>query len=404
MAAIFLIKKHVFQISLEKGLQMSNKGTIKVTGVSKVYDNGVVGLDNINLDIGAGEFVVIVGLSGAGKSTLLRSLNRLHDVTEGSIEIDGQDITKASGKELRNMRRNVAMIFQNYNLVKRATVSRNVLSGRVGYYGTWQSAFGLFTKEDQERAAQSLTRVNLLDKYYTKARDLSGGQQQRVGIARALMQEPAVFLADEPVSGLDPKTTKVVMDDLKRLNEEDGLTVIANLHSIDLALAYATRIVGLRGGKLVYDQPIENVKETDFADIYREAEVSRWIRPCPSGLSTRNGMLSALVFSYWWWFCWWFQLMRPALDKTFPGINSLTCGLKCQSPTGPTCHRWWHLWLKRFKWLWLEPSWEGWQQSQRHFYRLKILSKISLSVAWCVCWWTWFAHYQKCFWQRSLLP
>ncbi|NLS38369.1 phosphonate ABC transporter ATP-binding protein [Fructobacillus tropaeoli] len=254
---------------------MSNKGTIKVTGVSKVYDNGVVGLDNINLDIAAGEFVVIVGLSGAGKSTLLRSLNCLHDVTEGSIEIDGQDITKASGKELRNMRRNVAMIFQNYNLVKRATVSRNVLSGRVGYYGTWQSAFGLFTKEDQERAVQSLTRVNLLDKYYTKARDLSFGQQQRVGIARALMQEPAVFLADEPVSGLDPKTTKVVMDDLKRLNEEDGLTVIANLHSIDLALAYATRIVGLRGGKLVYDQPIENVKETDFADIYREAEVSR---------------------------------------------------------------------------------------------------------------------------------
>lgn len=274
MAAVFLIKEPGFSNQLEKGLQMSNKGMIKVTGLSKIYDNGVVGLDNINLDIAAGEFVVIVGLSGAGKSTLLRSLNRLHDVNEGSIEIDGQDITKASGKALRNMRRSVAMIFQNYNLVKRATVSRNVLSGRVGYYSTWQSAFGLFTKEDQERAVQSLTRVNLLDKYYTKARDLSGGQQQRVGIARALMQEPAVFLADEPVSGLDPKTTKVVMDDLKRLNEE-GLTVIANLHSIDLALAYATRIVGLRGGKLVYDQPIESVKETDFAEIYREVEVSR---------------------------------------------------------------------------------------------------------------------------------
>ncbi|HEY4399920.1 MAG TPA: phosphonate ABC transporter ATP-binding protein [Lactobacillaceae bacterium] len=246
-------------------------GTIKVTNVSKIYPNGVVGLDNINLDIQAGEFVVIVGLSGAGKSTLLRAMNRLHDVSEGEILIDGEDITKATGKSLRVLRRSIAMIFQNYNLVKRSTVARNVLSGRVGYYSTFQSAFGLFSKEDQDRAAKSLERVNLLDKYYTRARDLSGGQQQRVGIARALMQQPAVFLADEPVSGLDPKTTKVVMDDLKRLNEEDGLTVIANLHSVDLAMAYATRIIGLRAGKLVYDKPIAEVSAADFDGIYAEA-------------------------------------------------------------------------------------------------------------------------------------
>lgn len=246
-------------------------GTIKVNNVSKIYPNGVVGLDNINLDIQAGEFVVIVGLSGAGKSTLLRAMNRLHDVSEGEILIDGEDITKATGKSLRVLRRSIAMIFQNYNLVKRSTVARNVLSGRVGYYSTFQSAFGLFSKEDQDRAAKSLERVNLLDKYYTRARDLSGGQQQRVGIARALMQQPAVFLADEPVSGLDPKTTKVVMDDLKRLNEEDGLTVIANLHSVDLAMAYATRIIGLRAGKLVYDKPIAEVSAADFDGIYAEA-------------------------------------------------------------------------------------------------------------------------------------
>lgn len=246
-------------------------GTIKVNNVSKIYPNGVVGLDNINLDIQAGEFVVIVGLSGAGKSTLLRAMNRLHDVSEGEILIDGEDITKATGKSLRVLRRSIAMIFQNYNLVKRSTVARNVLSGRVGYYSTFQSAFGLFSKEDQDRAAKSLERVNLLDKYYTRARDLSGGQQQRVGIARALMQQPAVFLADEPVSGLDPKTTKVVMDDLKRLNEEDGLTVIANLHSVELAMAYATRIIGLRAGKLVYDKPIAEVSAADFDGIYAEA-------------------------------------------------------------------------------------------------------------------------------------
>ncbi|GAP00490.1 phosphonate ABC transporter ATP-binding protein [Fructobacillus ficulneus] len=250
---------------------MVSKGAIQVEGVSKIYSNGVVGLDNINLSIKPGEFVVVIGLSGAGKSTLLRALNRLHDVTAGTIKIDGDDITKASGKKLRNMRRNVAMIFQNYNLVKRSTVAKNVLSGRVGYYSTWRSAFGLFNKDDQNRAAKSLERVNLLDKYYTRARDLSGGQQQRVGIARALMQEPAVFLADEPVSGLDPKTTKLVMDDLKRLNDEDGLTVVANLHSVDLAMAYATRIVGLKAGKLVYDKPIGEVQEEDFTEIYAEA-------------------------------------------------------------------------------------------------------------------------------------
>ncbi|USS91630.1 phosphonate ABC transporter ATP-binding protein [Fructobacillus americanaquae] len=249
---------------------MSKKGTIKVEGVSKVYPNGVVGLDNINLDIEASEFVVIVGLSGAGKSTLLRAINRLHDVTDGHILIDGEEITKAAGKELRTLRRNIAMIFQNYNLVKRSTVARNVLSGRVGYYRTWQSTLGLFTREDQDRAVKSLKRVNLLDKYYMKARDLSGGQQQRVGIARALMQEPAVFLADEPVSGLDPKTTKVVMDDLKRLNEEDGLTIVANLHSMELAMDYATRIVGLKAGKLVYDKPIAEVQASDFQKIYAE--------------------------------------------------------------------------------------------------------------------------------------
>lgn len=249
----------------------AQKGTIKVNNVSKIYPNGTVGLDNINLDIASGEFVVIVGLSGAGKSTLLRAINRLHDVTSGEILIDGEDITVAKGRKLRELRRNIAMIFQNFNLVKRASVARNVLAGRVGYYSTVKSTFGLFSKEDKAKAAENLDKVNMLDKYYTRADELSGGQQQRVAIARAMMQSPTVVLADEPIASLDPKTTKMVMDDLKRLNTEMGMTVVVNLHSVPLAMEYATRIIGLRAGQLVYDKPIAEVNKDDFDGIYAEA-------------------------------------------------------------------------------------------------------------------------------------
>lgn len=245
-------------------------GNIQVKNVSKVYPNGTIGLDNINLDIKSGEFVVIVGLSGAGKSTLLRAINRLHDITDGEILLDGADITKAKGKQLRVLRRNIAMIFQNFNLVKRASVARNVLAGRVGYYSTFKSTFNLFSKADKQKAAENLNKVNMLDKYYTRADELSGGQQQRVAIARAMMQSPTVVLADEPIASLDPKTTKMVMDDLQRLNQE-GMTVIVNLHSVPLAMEYATRIIGLRAGKLVYDKPIAEVSENDFDGIYAEA-------------------------------------------------------------------------------------------------------------------------------------
>ena len=245
-------------------------GNIQVKNVSKVYPNGTIGLDNINLDIKSGEFVVIVGLSGAGKSTLLRAINRLHDITDGEILLDGADITKAKGKQLRVLRRNIAMIFQNFDLVKRASVARNVLAGRVGYYSTFKSTFNLFSKADKQKAAENLNKVNMLDKYYTRADELSGGQQQRVAIARAMMQSPTVVLADEPIASLDPKTTKMVMDDLQRLNQE-GMTVIVNLHSVPLAMEYATRIIGLRAGKLVYDKPIAEVSENDFDGIYAEA-------------------------------------------------------------------------------------------------------------------------------------
>ncbi|MEE1107098.1 phosphonate ABC transporter ATP-binding protein [Macrococcoides canis] len=236
--------------------------------VNKVYPNGHIGLDNVNLEINKGEFIVIVGLSGAGKSTLLRSINRLHEISSGDISIDGVSVTQAKGNKLLMMRRNIGMIFQSFNLVKRSSVIRNVLSGRVGYHPTWKMVLGLFPKKDKQIALEALDRVNIVEKAYNRADELSGGQQQRVSIARALAQEPKIILADEPVASLDPLTTKQVMDDLKRINQELGITIIVNLHFVDLAREYATRIIGLRAGKVVFDGPVEQATDNAFSHIY----------------------------------------------------------------------------------------------------------------------------------------
>ncbi|MEK4874275.1 phosphonate ABC transporter ATP-binding protein [Bacillus sp. FSL W8-0102] len=241
---------------------------IEFKNVQKIYPNGTVGLQKINLKIHKGEFVVIVGLSGAGKSTLLRSINRLHEITEGEIFIDGQSITKARGKELLRIRRDIGMIFQNFNLVKRSSVLRNVLSGRVGYHSTIRTILDLWPKKDIALAMDALNRVNMSEKAYSRADELSGGQQQRVSIARALAQEAKIILADEPVASLDPLTTLQVMDDLKRVNQELGITTIVNLHFIDLARKYATRIIGIRAGEIVFDGPVEEATDEVFAEIY----------------------------------------------------------------------------------------------------------------------------------------
>lgn len=244
---------------------------IEFKNVSKVYPNGTVGLKNINLNMKKGEFIVIVGLSGAGKSTLLRSINRLHEITDGQIVIDGHSITAASGAQLRRLRRDIGMIFQSFNLVKRSSVLRNVLSGRVGYHSTLRTLLGLFPKQDVELALNALSRVNILDKAYSRADELSGGQQQRVSIARALAQEAKIILADEPVASLDPLTTRQVMDDLKRINQELGITTVVNLHFIDLAREYATRIIGLRAGEVVFDGPVAEATDDKFSEIYGRA-------------------------------------------------------------------------------------------------------------------------------------
>jgi phosphonate transport system ATP-binding protein len=244
---------------------------IEFNNVRKVYANGTVGLNNVNLKIEKGEFVVIVGLSGAGKSTLLRSINRLIEISEGDILIEGKSITQAEGASLRRFRRDIGMIFQSFNLVKRMSVIRNVLSGRVGYHPSWRTILGLFPKEDVDIALKALDRVNIKEKAYIRADQLSGGQQQRVSIARALAQEPKVILADEPVASLDPVTTDIIMKDLKHINRELGITTIVNLHFIDLAREFADRIIGLRAGEVVFDGPVHEATDEVLAQIYGRA-------------------------------------------------------------------------------------------------------------------------------------
>jgi phosphonate transport system ATP-binding protein len=241
---------------------------IKIKNVSKVYPNGVVALKDVNLEISDGEFVAIIGLSGAGKSTLLRSINKMQSITSGSIFFDDIEISTITGKNLRRLRRSIGMIFQSFNLVKRMSVFNNVLAGRVAYHSTFKTIFGLFPKKDKILALNSLETMGILDKAFTRADQLSGGQQQRVALARALTQEPKLILADEPVASLDPITTVQVMDDFKRINKKFGITIIANMHHVDLALKYADRIIGIQAGKIVFDGPSSKINEKTLVKIY----------------------------------------------------------------------------------------------------------------------------------------
>jgi phosphonate transport system ATP-binding protein len=247
---------------------------VTFTNVTKRFPNGHVALKEVSLSFRRGEFVVIVGLSGAGKSTLIRCVNRLVSPTSGRVLVDGQDVTALGDAGLRRVRARVGMIFQNYNLVRRASVLRNVLAGRLAYLPAWRTLLGLFPRPDVELALRSLARVGIPEKAYQRADTLSGGQQQRVAIARALAQQPRILLADEPVASLDPPTAHQVMRDLKRLSREENLLTLVNLHFIDMAQEYADRIIGLRAGEVVFDGPATGVTEATFEQIY-----GRQIRP-----------------------------------------------------------------------------------------------------------------------------
>lgn len=241
---------------------------IKFVHVDKVYPNGFQALKDVNIEIHEGEFVAIIGLSGAGKSTLLRTINKIHPITSGNLYFDGVDVASINGKELRLLRRSIGMIFQSFNLVKRSSVFKNVLAGRVAYHSTFKTVFGLFPQEDKLIALEALDKLGILEKAFVRADQLSGGQMQRVALARALAQNPKLILADEPVASLDPITTLSVMDDFLRINKEFGITIVANMHHVDLALKYATRIIGIKEGRVIFDGASSEVTETVLEQVY----------------------------------------------------------------------------------------------------------------------------------------
>lgn len=236
--------------------------------VSKVYPNGTVGLSDVNLTIEDGEFVAIIGRSGAGKSTLLRSVNRMHQITGGTLTVNGVNVSDLKGSSLRRFRRGIGMVFQSFNLVTRTTVIKNVLSARVPDLPFWRVLLGAFSKADKLAALEALDKVGILDKAYIRADQLSGGQQQRVALARTLAQDPKIILADEPVAALDPVTAKQVMQDFVRINREMGISILLNIHHVELAIAYADRIIGIRSGRIVYDGPAKEVDKAVLDAIY----------------------------------------------------------------------------------------------------------------------------------------
>jgi phosphonate transport system ATP-binding protein len=241
---------------------------IRFEQASVTYPGGVSALRSLDLEIGDGEFVVVVGLSGAGKSTLIRAINGLVPLTSGGLVVNGHDVPNLTRKGRRELRSEVGMIFQGFNLVDRTTVLNNVLMGRLPKVPLWRTLIGRYPEDDVQIAARALDRVEILDRAYVRATNLSGGQRQRVGIARALAQEPKIILADEPVASLDPPTSHVVMRYLQQICRELGITTIVNLHFLDLATAYADRIIGLRSGELVFDGPGSAADEHTFRDIY----------------------------------------------------------------------------------------------------------------------------------------
>lgn len=245
---------------------------LKVTNLVKRYNGGTLALKDINLEVKKGEFIAVIGPSGAGKSTLLRSINRLIEPTEGSIEFLDQRIEKANKSELRKIRSKMGMIFQHYNLIYRSSVLENVLHGRLGYMGSVAGVFNRYKEEDKQEAIMLLEKVGLEAEIYKRADELSGGQKQRVGVCRALAQNPELILADEPIASLDPKSSAVVMDAIYRNCKEQGIACLVNLHQVDVAKRYATRIVAVKAGTIVFDGQASELTEEMIEYLYEGKE------------------------------------------------------------------------------------------------------------------------------------
>ena len=242
---------------------------IKFDNVSKVYPNGMKALTDVSVEIEQGEFIAIIGLSGSGKSTFIRCINRMHDIQSGSLTVNDVDISTLKGKEVRAFRRNIGMIFQSFNLVKRIRVLSNVLTAFVPELPAWRKFLGIFPKENKLQALEALDNVHILDKAYTRVDQLSGGQQQRVALARALAQNPQIILADEPVASLDPVTSKQVMTDFKNINQKEKITILINIHDVDLALEYCDRVIGINKGQIVYDGKSSDITQDILDRIYQ---------------------------------------------------------------------------------------------------------------------------------------
>ncbi len=261
---------------------------IKLENINHTYPNGTRALHGINLEIGAEAFTVLIGPSGAGKSTLMRILNGLVRPTSGMVYIDGLEVSRAKAVQVLAARRKIGMVFQQFNLVKRLTALENVLIGRLGTMPTWRSTIRLYTKEDRQLAFAALERVGMVNYAWQRSDTLSGGQQQRVGIARALAQQPALILADEPISALDPKSSEQVMTLLRQIQLEDGIAVIANLHHLDAVREYAERVVALQRGTVVFDGQPSALTESVTRALYYQEENA--VQPIPEIIA--NTLLS----------------------------------------------------------------------------------------------------------------
>ena len=246
---------------------------LEIINLTKVYDDGVQALKNVSFKVEKGEFLAVIGLSGSGKSTLLRCINRLVEPTSGQVIWNGVDVTSANQSELRLIRRKIGMVFQHFNLVSRSPVITNVLAGRLGYVNPAMSLLNRFPDKDVKAALKQLERVGIANQAYKRADELSGGQQQRVGIARAMVQEPQMILADEPVASLDPVLAHSIMQYLEKINKEDGVTVLCSLHFLDLVHRYVDRAIALNEGILMFDGPPGAIDDAKFKEIYgQEAE------------------------------------------------------------------------------------------------------------------------------------
>ena len=246
---------------------------LSVKNISKEYNNGITALKNVSFDVEKGEFISIIGPSGSGKSTLLRSINKMIDISKGSILFENRNIEKLKKKEIDLVRREIGMIFQNYNLVERLTVIENVLHGRLGYKSVFSGILGIYSEEEKKEAFNFLEKVNMTKYAYQKCNELSGGQKQRVGIARAIMQKPKLLLCDEPIASLDPKTAENIMDYLKKIVTELKITCIVNLHQVDIAKKYSNRIIALNKGEKIFDDKPEYLTDDIIEFIYKDEEL-----------------------------------------------------------------------------------------------------------------------------------